>query len=74
MLKKIAGDEEDVRDPTRLKTGQIGLFGLTALAIGVVSPALGLFALWGPMEAAAGPTLSRLAGRRLQRRSLHHPD
>jgi amino acid transporter len=55
MLKKNAGDEEDVRDPTRLKTGQIGLFGLTALAIGVVSPALGLFALWGPMEAAAGP-------------------
>lgn len=39
----------------RLRTGQIGLFGLTALAIGAVSPALGLFALWAPMEATAGP-------------------
>jgi APA family basic amino acid/polyamine antiporter len=41
---------------SRLKSGQIGSFGLAALAIGVVSPALGLFALWGPMQTAAGPT------------------
>src|ERR1700730_915793 len=40
---------------TRLKSGQISPLGLGALAIGVMSPALGLFALWGPMEAAAGP-------------------
>jgi amino acid transporter len=41
--------------PTRLKSGQISPFGLAALAIGILSPALGLFALWGPMQAAAGP-------------------
>lgn len=41
--------------PSRLKSGQIGAFGLAALAIGVVSPALGLFALWGPMQTEAGP-------------------
>lgn len=39
----------------RLKAGQISPIGLAALAIGIMSPALGLFALWGPMEAAAGP-------------------
>ncbi len=40
---------------TRLKSGQISPLGLAALAIGIMSPALGLFALWGPMEAATGP-------------------
>jgi len=40
---------------TRLKSGQISPLGLAALAIGIMSPALGLFALWGPMQAAAGP-------------------
>jgi amino acid transporter len=40
---------------TRLKSGQISPIGLAALAIGILSPALGLFALWGPMQAAAGP-------------------
>jgi APA family basic amino acid/polyamine antiporter len=39
----------------RLKNGQISPIGLAALAIGILSPALGLFALWGPMQAAAGP-------------------
>ena len=39
----------------RLKAGQISPIGLAALAIGIMSPALGLFALWGPMQAAAGP-------------------
>jgi APA family basic amino acid/polyamine antiporter len=39
----------------RLKSGQISPIGLAALAIGIMSPALGLFALWAPMQAAAGP-------------------
>ena len=39
----------------RLRSGQIGPFGLAALAIGILSPALGLFAIWGPMQAATGP-------------------
>jgi APA family basic amino acid/polyamine antiporter len=41
--------------PTRLKADQISPIGLAALAIGIMSPALGLFGLWGPMQAAAGP-------------------
>ena len=41
--------------PLRLKGGQIGPLGLAALSIGIMSPALGLFALWGPMQAEAGP-------------------
>jgi amino acid transporter len=41
--------------PPRLKGGQITPIGLAALAIGIMSPALGLFALWGPMQSAAGP-------------------
>lgn len=47
--------EDFVRKTTRLKAGQISPIGLAALAIGIMSPALGLFALWGPMQAAAGP-------------------
>src|SRR5580704_834746 len=39
----------------RLRANQISPVGLAALAIGIMSPALGLFALWGPMQAAAGP-------------------
>jgi len=39
----------------RLKADQISPLGLAALAIGIMSPALGLFALWGPMQAVAGP-------------------
>jgi amino acid transporter len=39
----------------RLQTNTISPIGLAALAIGVTSPAMGLFALWGTMEAATGP-------------------
>ena len=39
----------------RLKAGIIGPWGLAALAIGVTSPAIGLCATWGPIEATAGP-------------------
>jgi amino acid transporter len=42
-------------DVSRLQGGQISLLGLAALSIGIMSPALGLFALWGPMQAEAGP-------------------
>ena len=39
----------------RLKGDVIGPWGLAALVIGITSPAIGLYAMWGPMEAAAGP-------------------
>src|SRR5580698_11674070 len=39
----------------RLRPGTIGSWGLAALAIGITSPAMGLYALWGPMQVAAGP-------------------
>lgn len=39
----------------RLKENTIGPLGLAALAIGVTSPAMGLYALWGTMQATAGP-------------------
>jgi amino acid transporter len=39
----------------RLSRGAIGPWGLAALAIGITSPAMGLFGLWGPMQAEAGP-------------------
>lgn len=39
----------------RLKKDTISPLGLAALAIGITSPAMGLFALWGTMEAATGP-------------------
>lgn len=41
--------------PSRLKAGSIGPWGLAALAIGITSPAMGLYGLWGPMQALAGP-------------------
>lgn len=40
---------------TRLQTNTISPVGLAALAIGITSPAMGLFALWGTMESATGP-------------------
>jgi amino acid transporter len=40
---------------SRLQTNTISPVGLAALAIGITSPAMGLFALWGTMEAATGP-------------------
>jgi amino acid transporter len=39
----------------RLKKNTISPVGLAALAIGITSPAMGLFALWGTMESATGP-------------------
>jgi putrescine importer len=39
----------------RLKGDTIGPWGLAALAIGITSPAMGLYALWGPMQVVAGP-------------------
>ena len=39
----------------RLKADVIGPWGLAALVIGVTSPAIGLYATWGPIEATAGP-------------------
>jgi amino acid transporter len=39
----------------RLKADVIGPWGLAALAIGITSPAMGLYGLWGPMQVAAGP-------------------
>jgi putrescine importer len=39
----------------RLKENTIGPLGLAALAIGITSPAMGLYALWGTMQATAGP-------------------
>lgn len=39
----------------RLRPNTIGPWGLAALAIGITSPAMGLYGLWGPMQTAAGP-------------------
>jgi amino acid transporter len=41
----------------RLKANVIGPWGLAALVIGVTSSAIGLFAMWGPIEATAGPVV-----------------
>lgn len=55
MRTKPSTLQKAVEHSPRLKSGQISPIGLAALAIGVMSPALGLYALWGPMQAAAGP-------------------
>lgn len=39
----------------RLEANVIGPWGLAALVIGVTSPAIGLYATWGPIESMAGP-------------------
>jgi putrescine importer len=39
----------------RLKENTIGPLGLAALAIGITSPAMGLYALWGTMQTMTGP-------------------
>lgn len=39
----------------KLQRGTIGPIGLAALAIGILSPALGLYALWPPIQAETGP-------------------
>ena len=41
----------------RLQANVIGPWGLAALVIGVTSPAIGLYATWGPIEAMAGPVV-----------------
>ena len=45
----------DAAAAPRLKGDVIGPWGLTALVIGITSPAIGLYAMWGPIEAATGP-------------------
>lgn len=49
------GTHDAPRAVGRLKPNTIGPWGLAALAIGITSPAMGLYALWGPMQVAAGP-------------------
>lgn len=39
----------------RLRANTIGPWGLAALAIGITSPAMGLYGQWGPMQVMAGP-------------------
>jgi putrescine importer len=50
-----ANGHDGVRSSDRLKANTIGPWGLAALAIGITSPAIGLYAMWGPMQVAAGP-------------------
>jgi amino acid transporter len=38
-----------------LRSGSISLIGLIALSMGMTSPALGLYSLWGPIQLATGP-------------------
>jgi amino acid transporter len=52
-VKEIIKD--DSRPNQRLKASTISPWGLAALAIGITSPAMGLYGLWGPMQVAAGP-------------------
>lgn len=53
----------------RLKANVVGPWGLAALVVGVTSPAIGLFAMWGPIEATAGPVvpLVFLGAQRVER-------
>jgi putrescine importer len=52
----IAGSSSSmIPDSRKLKPNTIGPLGLAALAIGICSPALGIYALWAPMQATAGP-------------------
>jgi amino acid transporter len=52
----MSNDEAAAGAP-RLKANVIGPWGLAALVIGITSPAIGLFAMWGPIEATAGPVV-----------------
>ena len=47
--------DERADSVVRLQANTIGPWGLAALAIGITSPAMGLYGLWGPMQSAAGP-------------------
>jgi putrescine importer len=49
------GPAEQTTNETRLKGNVIGPLGLAALAIGITSPAMGLYVQWGSMQAMAGP-------------------
>jgi len=51
----IVNSQSHADRPHRLKPNTIGPWGLAALAIGITSPAIGLYATWGPMQVAAGP-------------------
>lgn len=53
--RAVTTPEAGTSHPHRLKPNTIGPWGLAALAIGICSPALGIYALWAPMQAAAGP-------------------
>ena len=44
-----------MRTESRLRADTIGPMGLAALAIGITSPAIGLYATWGPMQSGGGP-------------------
>lgn len=46
---------QPVTHTVTLQPNTIGPWGLAALAIGITSPAMGLFALWGPIQTATGP-------------------
>lgn len=50
------------RPAERMAKGQISPIGLAALAIGIMSPALGLYTLWGPMQTATGPVTPWIFG------------
>lgn len=39
----------------QLRQNTISQIGLIALAVGIISPALGVYALWAPIQVAAGP-------------------
>src|ERR1700677_3159811 len=47
----VADRPDDEAATPRLKGDVIGPWGLTALVIGITSPAIGLYAMWGPIEA-----------------------
>lgn len=55
MDQLTTSSRESALGERRLKPNVIGPWGLAALAIGITSPAMGLYALWGPMQVAAGP-------------------
>jgi putrescine importer len=54
-VEASAAPEQAVGNHTRLKGNVIGPLGLAALAIGITSPAMGLYVGWGSMQAMAGP-------------------
>lgn len=60
QYEKVLAVSQDVESsqraaPARLRGGQISPLGLAALALGTMSPAIALYALWGPIQLATGP-------------------